>query len=185
MEAENNNATVNESWKFTNSQLEEAEKKVAALRAQVEGFEKRLELTEMAAREQAKHAAEREAVLGQELTSALKRAKEKENENDQLASAMEQALRQADDTMTTLEQKLEAANKTIEQMRSSNGNDIGIGGTPVDRSRSRTVGSAASSVNRTPTAPAAAAVATVDPGHAALNGRIDDTLNRISLSKAP
>jgi hypothetical protein len=145
--AELNATNINDSWKFTTAQLEKAEAKVGKLGESLDEYSKKQDLAEMAAREQAKQSVEREEVLKRELAAALKRAKEKESENDQLASAMELALRQADDTVNALEAKLKTAQGTVDDLRSD-----------------------------------MVARGSMEPSQA-LNGRIDDALERISVSR--
>ena len=145
--AELNATNISDSWKFTTAQLETAETKIRKLEESLEEYSKKQDLAEMAAREQAKQSVEREEMLKRELAGALKRAKEKESENDQLASAMELALRQADDTVDALESKLKAAQGTIDALRSD-----------------------------------MVATGSVEPAQA-LNGRIDEALERISVSR--
>ena len=123
------------------------EKKIQKLGAKLEDYKKKCELSEMAAREQAQQSGEREELLQKELTAAVKKTKEKESENDQLTSAMELALRQADETVNTLEAKLNLAYRTIDSLRED-----------------------------------MVATGAMEPS-AALNGRIEDALERISVSK--
>ena len=148
-EVETAAAATTDSWKFAIQELETTKKALEALKAEKEEWSRSKELAEMVRRE----ALEQEERMRAELEVAIKGRKQKETENDQLTSAMELALSQADATVTALEKKLKTANSTIENLRKPKG---GVGG--VSFSEEQGNGSE-------------------------LSGRINEAIERITVSK--
>ena len=143
-------ASTNDSWKFAIEELDATKKEMEALQAEKEEWSRAKELADMVKKE----AMEQDKSMRSQLEAAIKGRKEMEMENNQLTSAMELALSQADTTVTALEDKLKAANATIEKLRAKGSEEVG-----------------------------AAMPADALGNGSELSGRINEAIERISVSK--
>ena len=156
-------AAVSDSWKFTLQELDLAKEELEKVSLERGEWNRAKELAEMVTREAASQA-NREEMMRSELEIAVKGRKEKEAENEQLTSAMELALGQADATVTALEKKLKTANATIEQLRNARVQ----GDTAVVGAGANSNGSSSGSGNS---------------NDSELSGRISEAIERISVSR--